>query len=473
MVQIPLPGIPPLAIAALAIPSNVPASTLAGYLKDILDGLFAAGVHVVSYASDGSAVEQSVQSLVFESMKDYQDYKISHPANSKPSPAVSSGYSDITFKLGFYRQKPLVMIQDSKHALKTCRNNLFSGARLLVLGNHVAHYSQVHEMAHDKDSTLFRRDVEKLDRQDDFAALRLFCAATLDFTVSHRPQYLGLATYFFVFGELCDAYQSRSMSHAERFQIVLRTKFFLDMWRDFLSDSGYLLTRYFISREAFSILSTLIDGLVQLILVYRDHLGSLHPLLPWLHSTEACEHMFAELRKLVKDFTYLDFLFSIPKLGVQLRASYRANSKPSVASDPHQKKAAGYQHTYMKNDKLNLSLLSTFPTNAEMHDLTRIAYIEATQLVRALGIEVFQLPPRTELSSSGPASALYNFNELSAETHVVWTEEEPEDVSAGEALLELIKVAESSEFPLDIISTQRDNIVYASSALQVEYSLLM
>ena len=36
---------------------------------------------------------------------------------------------------------PIVMIQDSKHMAKTLRNNLFSGARALVLGNHLAMYS--------------------------------------------------------------------------------------------------------------------------------------------------------------------------------------------------------------------------------------------------------------------------------------------------------------------------------------------
>ncbi|KAJ7728968.1 hypothetical protein DFH07DRAFT_695847, partial [Mycena maculata] len=66
------------------------------------------------------------------------------------------------------------MLQDLKHALKTFRNNLFSGARLLALGSYTAIYAHIREMAFEDGSPLFHRDVEKLDRQDNNAAARLF-----------------------------------------------------------------------------------------------------------------------------------------------------------------------------------------------------------------------------------------------------------------------------------------------------------
>ncbi|KAG8731323.1 hypothetical protein FRC10_001804 [Ceratobasidium sp. 414] len=155
--QVPLQGIAPLPIAALPISSSMPASTLANYLRTILDSLFDPNIQVVSYASDGSIVEQNVQTLGFKSSDNYQEYQI--PCGTQQTLdawTTSSGNSDKVFKLGFYRGRPLVMIQDSKHALKTCRNNLFSGARLLVLGDHVVHYSQVGEIAFDDSSTLYQ-----------------------------------------------------------------------------------------------------------------------------------------------------------------------------------------------------------------------------------------------------------------------------------------------------------------------------
>ena len=115
------------------------------------------------------------------------------------------------------------MIQDSKHAAKTLRNNLFSGAHTLVLGNHLAMYFYVCDMAFSglPGCPLYHRDVEKLDRQDDNAATRLFSAAALDFVVKQHPNRLGLAVYMFIAGEVVDAYQSRTISHLERVKMVL------------------------------------------------------------------------------------------------------------------------------------------------------------------------------------------------------------------------------------------------------------
>ncbi|KAI0736593.1 hypothetical protein C8Q72DRAFT_800613 [Fomitopsis betulina] len=46
------------------------------------------------------------------------------------------------------------MIQDNKHGLKTARNNLFSGARLLVAGNYTMGNQDIHELAFREDSLL-------------------------------------------------------------------------------------------------------------------------------------------------------------------------------------------------------------------------------------------------------------------------------------------------------------------------------
>ena len=202
-----------------------------------------------------------------------------------------------------YRLSPVVMIQDSKHVATTLRNNLFSGARALVIGNHLAMYSYVRDMVFTTipGSPLYHRDVEKLDRQDDNAATHLFSAASLDFVINQIPNCLGLTVYLFVMGETIDVYQSWTIFHLERIKMVLRCRYFLRLWKRFLSVAGYPQSRYHISREANNILNTIIDGLIGLIYIYQDHLGKQrYPFLPWLHSTEICEHVFAECRKMVK-----------------------------------------------------------------------------------------------------------------------------------------------------------------------------
>ncbi|TEB35307.1 hypothetical protein FA13DRAFT_1624269 [Coprinellus micaceus] len=175
-------------------------------------------------------------------------------------------------------------------------------------------------MAEEEGSPIHKRDVEKLDRQDNNAASRLFSAATLKYLIDHhKDESLGEIVYLFVFGELIDAYQHRSMKHIDRIWLALRARYFLDAWDAFLEVSGYPKARYHISREAHDIVSILFNSLIALIIVHRDHVGDPVPLCPWMHSTEPCEHCFGSARKVVKDFTFLDFIFMIPKLRVKLR----------------------------------------------------------------------------------------------------------------------------------------------------------
>ena len=243
--------------------------------------------------------------------------------------------------------QPVAIVQDSKHALKTFRNNLFSGARLLALGNHIAVYEHIRQLlAYDSNSPLHVRDVERLDRQDDNAATRLFAADTLKYLCDNHPDYLGEIVYLFVFGELIDAYQNRSLTHNERLKLVLRARYFLDSWETFLTASGYSKTVYLLSREALDITRIIIGGYLALLLIHRDHVHAvLTPLYPWLHSSEACEHTFGEARQVTKDFTMLDFLYMVPKLKVKMRqAIFKATTSNAKS------RASGYSHTLTWRD---------------------------------------------------------------------------------------------------------------------------
>src|SRR5260221_10472576 len=103
--------------------------------------------------------------------------------------------------------------------------------------------------------------------------------------------------------------------------MVLRMKFFKSIWKSFLQGAGYAKMRYFISAAADDIIDILVDGLLGLIYIYRDHLDKPYPLLPWMHGSEANEHVFGLLRSLVTDFTMLDVLRLIPKLNARLMAA--------------------------------------------------------------------------------------------------------------------------------------------------------
>ena len=368
-------------MAAEAISNKLSADELYPKSKRMIEGLQSHGVNVVSYASDGAGVERTVQDLLVSKARATLSIKVPDPEEQ-----------DYTIQIPLFGPtgSPVVMVQDSKHALKTLRNNLFSGARLLVLGNHIAMYSQVRDIAFSDHpgSPLYHRDVEKMDRQDDNAATRLFSAATLHFIREHHPDHLGLAVYLFVMGEAVDAYQSRTISHLERVRMVLRCRYFLRLWKRFLQAAGYGEAKYYISREADDILNKLIDGLLALIYVYRDKLGGEYPLLLWMHGTEMVEHIIAECRKLVKDFTHLNFIFMIIRLHVLVRLS----SELGQGIDP-KARAMGYSHSYLDPEAACLKSLAVFPTDGEIEIAAGQAWEEAITLLGFLGIQADDIPP--------------------------------------------------------------------------------
>ncbi|KAJ3819239.1 hypothetical protein F5880DRAFT_1616648 [Lentinula raphanica] len=374
--QIPLPKMSPTVIAALPITESMTVNELLMLHKQIIFGLLDTQVNVVSYASDGTQTERSVQREFAACADSYIDIQL---------PVRQYDEEDsLSIQVPVFRGHPIVMVQDSKHALKTFRNNLFSGARLLALGNFAAFFQQIRDVAFEEGSPLYHRDVEKLDRQDDNAASRLFSAPTLQYLIDQHPEEIGTIVYLFVFGEVCDAYQNRHISHSERINIALRTYHFVDMWRKFIDRLDCYKTTNFISRESINILRFITHGLVSLIVIYRDFYPNV-PLVPWLHSTEVCEHFFGLARQIVKDFALLDFHCMMPKLTVQIResmfsAQLAETTKGSTAA------ATGYHHTYSNMKEMDIMALGHFPSNLEINLMARKASDEADSLWALLGI---------------------------------------------------------------------------------------
>lgn len=234
---------------------------------------------------------------------------------------------------------------------------------------------------------LYHRDVEKFNRQDDNAVTRLFSAAALDFIIKQLPDRLGLVAYLLVMGEVFDAYQSRKITHFERTRMVLRCRYLLDYGNAFLMPKS----RHYISREANDILD-----------IHRDHHspGRRYLLLPWLHSrAETCEHVFAECRKLVKDFAYLNFLHMIPGLHVMVRAA----SLFSKGTDP-KAQAMGYSHSCLDPEKARIESFASYPTDGEIAPAVGEAWGEAVTLLRLLGIQAEDLPKSSTVDSADSPS---------------------------------------------------------------------
>jgi hypothetical protein len=254
-------------------------------------------------------------------------------------------------------------------------------------------FSQVREMAFAEHSPLYHRDVEKLDRQDDNAATRLFCGDTLQWLKDNHPEHHSLIIYLFVFGELIDAYQSRTLSITERVQMVLRAQFFLEMWQKFLVVAKYPQAKHYISQQCADIADILIKGFLKLVIIYRDHVPGSPPLFPWLLTTEVVEHVFGLCRQIVKDFTEKNFKDMLPKLFIKIReAMFSSRTSDGKA------RASVYNHTYTDRRGINLTALSVYPTDEAINEAAIRAYGEAESLFALLGVSPAELEsPSTTL----------------------------------------------------------------------------
>ncbi|KAJ6609212.1 hypothetical protein B0H10DRAFT_2226075 [Mycena sp. CBHHK59/15] len=233
-----------------------------------------------------------------------------------------------------------------------------------------------------------------VDKQDDHAAARMFSGNTLEFQLKNYPGQTGLSVYLFVLGELVDAWQNRNISHRDRAKMVLRARFFLMAWQSHVvAHPGYNVKTQFISRESYDIFFTICDGLLSLIVAYRKYFPT-YPLLPWLHSTEVCEHLFGMLRQLKKDFNYTDVLYLEHKLRILMMGAF-ANLSPDQQAN---QMSAGYVHTYFKADDLDTTILLQYPTDEDLVNASKYGFDEASQLLAVIGIDaeamlwVYQAP---------------------------------------------------------------------------------
>lgn len=96
-------------------------------------------------------------------------------------------------------------MQDPKHAKKTARNAIISGARLLTFGTSSVRYDHFLTLINQHDSIMYKNDVIKLDKQDDAAAYRSFCSANFKQCLTHefrvKEGMEGFAIYIFVMGK--------------------------------------------------------------------------------------------------------------------------------------------------------------------------------------------------------------------------------------------------------------------------------
>ena len=166
--KIPLPKFPPIIIALIPNKGSDKSNTISQFHKKLIQEIAPQlEIHILSIGSDGAITEfQAQQSII--------DIQTSQRLSIR-EPSLNIHFSCPIFdKIG-----PIVRVQDPKHAKKTYRNVIMSGARVLSLGRSTARFDHFLHISQHLNSVMYKQDVVKLDHQDDGAAYRAFCSSNL------------------------------------------------------------------------------------------------------------------------------------------------------------------------------------------------------------------------------------------------------------------------------------------------------
>ncbi|GES83371.1 hypothetical protein RCL_jg16077.t1 [Rhizophagus clarus] len=246
-------------------------------------------------------------------------------------------YYNVHFQMPMYRNLPIITVQDPKHARKTARNQLHSGARLLVLRNNVILYRHLLTLAQAKDHAIYIRDVVNVDKQDDGAAYRLFHSDILEQIYQNEMEnneMRSLFVYLFVLGDLFDSYLNHNIFHKERIIMAMRGYFFLKMWAEYI---------------------------------------------------ENAEHLFGISRQITNDFSFYEFF------KIQQRVAYRDKIiRQGIQIQKEKTSASGYVFDFNPNSisNENIDILRIWPDDNAIYDAIKITYNDAAGFIKALGIKL-------------------------------------------------------------------------------------
>jgi hypothetical protein len=121
-IQVPLPKVPSFVVALVASYDKETAEEIASSHISVLEFCSKAGMSIVSIGSDGAATEVLA-------LRSLQNSVNQHLSFHKADAGIS-----IQVPLMGQPPRPVVPVQDPKHARKTAANQLLSGARLLSFG---------------------------------------------------------------------------------------------------------------------------------------------------------------------------------------------------------------------------------------------------------------------------------------------------------------------------------------------------
>ncbi|EGG13232.1 uncharacterized protein MELLADRAFT_86716 [Melampsora larici-populina 98AG31] len=370
------------------------AKDLAAQNLDFIEKCQEAGIHLLSLGSDGAATELAAQEQLIDSRTRYLTY--------------TNEALEVYIKVPLFGQeaRPIVMIQDPKHARKTAANQPLSGARVISLGRFHVDIQQLAVLLEESASPLYKRDVFDSDRQDDGRAYRMFSAKTLKAALN-REECTGLA--------------------------VLK------------------------------IFSTMASRLLGLIISHRKYYPDV-PLMPWKHGTEPIEHVFGWMRVLSPNFTVLDARQMVPKIHAVVKSVMSGIVKISKSEHLH----AGYEFAFSDEpNSEHIDRLRYFPTDEEIEYDLNVAKKRAISLAAFVGMHDASIVDTPIVISENQVSE--DVSTCMAEKYDVVYKNGPEDPleEAVTTAAEAIDEQQQTDVLLSAIPEDIDEVIFKNVAMSL------
>ncbi|CAB4445007.1 unnamed protein product [Rhizophagus irregularis] len=347
-------GIPPLVLAV--IPSNQKETKAKVFFENnkILKELVKSGAKPIGLYFDGATHNRSwIGETYSKNSSVYSDLNIISDDTTFFSKKFPIGISI------FYNGQPLISGTDVFHCVKKGRNMHNGGARVCPIGNFIMsteHLWYLKEKYGNK-SGLTNEVLNPKDKQADELAERFFSSNVLKAMVQHAIDHnddssYGDILYHFFAGLLFESWKSRTMDHLSRVQLA--TIFFAMTRYYLLSNPNQRNSqKYGISWQLNDDFIYLGTTLILLIHQFPNNYPGT-PLCPWIISTAFLEHIFGYARRIIEDFTVLDFLMMSEKLIKTISVEMKGNLIRPDNND-------GYNiHLSTASDKLP-ETLSNFP----------------------------------------------------------------------------------------------------------------
>lgn len=309
---------PPFCLCVFGTNNKFTHAQVAQRWKYVKAALNEEGISVIGRASDGDS--RLMKAMRLKSF-------------IRPNPTTAWAWFQMN------RETDFVCIQDFVHILVKLKSRLLKPSIILPVGP-----TTVASKGHLTEATLrYTRDQHDiapsfLDNRDkmNFRSADKICSkkATEFLKSSQIENCEGTVVYLELMRSVYMSFADPSLAPLQRVEMIWEEVFFLRFWREWIvnSNGDYILSRNFLTLNAYMCIEINAHALIQLIIMLRDA-EACELFLPWLFSSQPCESLFRLLRALTStlstqvNFSILELLYKLRRLDFMSEAFYKLKDK--------------------------------------------------------------------------------------------------------------------------------------------------